>query len=79
VITAGSARPSSREWASPFVYAADGALRYRWPTLVVCLAVAAPLLVWLFGPLFERRRPLDPASAPASSCPSRDLPACPDR
>lgn len=26
----------------------DGGLRYRWPSLVICLAVAAPLLVWLF-------------------------------
>ncbi|MGE5191858.1 MAG: ABC transporter permease subunit/CPBP intramembrane protease [Deltaproteobacteria bacterium] len=29
----------------------DGALRYRWPTLVVCLAVAVPLLMWLFRTL----------------------------
>jgi sodium transport system permease protein len=28
----------------------DGALRYRWPALLVCVAVAAPLLLWLFRP-----------------------------
>jgi sodium transport system permease protein len=28
----------------------DGALRYRWPTLALCLAVAIPLLAWLFRP-----------------------------
>lgn len=26
----------------------EGALRYRWPTLIVCIGLAAPLLVWLF-------------------------------
>jgi sodium transport system permease protein len=28
----------------------EGSLRYRWPTLVVCVAIAAPLLAWLFRP-----------------------------
>ena len=37
-----------------FVAIDDGSLRYRWPTLVVCAVVAAPLLVWLFRPLFQR-------------------------
>ena len=30
----------------------DGVLHYRWPTLVVCFALAAPLLTWLFRPLY---------------------------
>ncbi len=57
------------EWTSPFVYAADGALRYRWPTLVLCLALAVPLLAWLFRPLFERRRPVDPNIRPGELLP----------
>jgi len=28
----------------------EGALRYRWPTLVICVVVAAPVLAWLFRP-----------------------------
>jgi sodium transport system permease protein len=27
-----------------------GELRYRWPTLIVCIALAGPLLAWLFRP-----------------------------
>ena len=42
----------------------DGGLRYRWPTLVVCLAVAAPLLVWLFRPLFASEPGLPGDSLP---------------
>jgi hypothetical protein len=34
----------------------DGALRYQWPTLVACLIVAVPLLVWLFRPLYRQPR-----------------------
>ena len=37
-----------------FVTIDEGSLRYRWPTLVVCVVVAAPILVWLFRPLFQR-------------------------
>lgn len=33
----------------------DGGLRYRWPMLVICAAIAAPLLVWLTRPFFRRR------------------------
>jgi sodium transport system permease protein len=33
-----------------FFFVEDGALRYRWPTIVLCVAVAAPLLMWLFRP-----------------------------
>jgi sodium transport system permease protein len=36
-----------------FVAIDDQSLRYRWPALVICVVVAAPLLVWLFRPLFR--------------------------
>ncbi len=43
----------------------DGALRYRWPTLVVCFALAAPLVVWLIRPLRSRAMSAsDPAGHP---------------
>jgi sodium transport system permease protein len=41
-------------WLSPGFAIVDGSLRYRWPTLVVCVGLAAPLLMWLFRPLFAR-------------------------
>jgi sodium transport system permease protein len=31
----------------------DGGLRYRWPTLLICIVVTSPLLVWLFRPIVE--------------------------
>ena len=39
----------------------DGGLRYRWPTLVICLAIAAPLLVWLFRSPKARRHEAVPS------------------
>jgi sodium transport system permease protein len=42
---------------SPFVSFDDGSIRYDWPTLIVCLAIAGPLLVWIFRPLCSRTRP----------------------
>jgi sodium transport system permease protein len=38
----------------PFFTIADGALRYHWPTLAVCIGLAIPILVWLFRPMFAR-------------------------
>ncbi|HEY2249479.1 MAG TPA: ABC transporter permease subunit/CPBP intramembrane protease, partial [Planctomycetaceae bacterium] len=43
----------------------DGALRYQWPTLVACLIVAVPILVWLFRPLYQHPRTDDAVSLPA--------------
>lgn len=50
----GKALPKSG-WLDPFFAIDDGALRYRWPTLVICIGLAAPILVWLFRPLFARQ------------------------
>jgi len=41
----------------------DGALHYRWPTLAVCLGLAAPLLMWLFRP--QRSKATNISSHPA--------------
>ncbi len=49
----GKELPES-EWLDPFFAMTDGSLRYRWPTLVICIGLAAPILVWLFRPLFAR-------------------------
>ena len=56
-------------WARSLAYAADGALRYRWPTVFVCVIIALPLLAWLFRPLFERRRPVPPDMRPGELLP----------
>jgi sodium transport system permease protein len=49
---------------SPTFFALDdGELRYRWPTLVVCITLAVPLLVWLFWP----PRPQDRTAAAGGS------------
>ena len=37
----------------------DGTLRYNWPTIIVCLAVAIPLLRWTARPLIASRSPYD--------------------
>jgi sodium transport system permease protein len=37
-----------------FCTVVDGSLRYRAPTLIICVGLAAPILVWLFRPLFAR-------------------------
>ncbi|HEY3963135.1 MAG TPA: type II CAAX endopeptidase family protein, partial [Planctomycetaceae bacterium] len=49
----GKELPES-DWLDPFFAMTDGSLRYRWPTLVICIGLAAPILVWLFRPLFAR-------------------------
>ena len=40
----------------------EGVLRYRAPALVVCMAIAAPLLWWLFRPLLAGERVTEPAN-----------------
>jgi sodium transport system permease protein len=52
-----------------FVTLDDGSLRYRWPVLIVCVIVAAPLLVWLIRPLF-REPNSDETSDPVRDSPS---------
>jgi sodium transport system permease protein len=43
-----------RTLPTTFFFVEDGGLRYRWPTLALCLAIAIPLLAWLFRPpLYE--------------------------
>jgi sodium transport system permease protein len=49
----GKELPES-DWLDPFFAMTDGSLRYRWQTLVICIGLAAPILVWLFRPLFAR-------------------------
>lgn len=41
-------------WLDPYFAMTDGSLRYRWPTLMICIGLAAPILVWLFRPLLAR-------------------------
>ena len=56
------------EWPGMDTFAGidDGSLRYRWPTLVLCILIATPLLTWLFRPLFQR---------PAADDPLEELPS----
>ncbi|MBI3861520.1 MAG: CPBP family intramembrane metalloprotease [Planctomycetia bacterium] len=41
------------DWGA-LVMVQEGALRFRWPSLVISVLLAAPILVWLFRPLFSR-------------------------
>ena len=49
-----------------------GMLRYRAPMLVVCIAIAAPLLWWLFRPLVTNESEANAASEPDERSPSAD-------
>jgi sodium transport system permease protein len=46
----GKHLPDSKTLDLFFMKAKDG-LHYRWPTLVICVGLATPILVWLFRPL----------------------------
>jgi sodium transport system permease protein len=50
----------------------EGTLRYRWPTLVFCLAVAVPILAWLFRP--RRHEERDAAASEHSEARRSGLP-----
>lgn len=55
--------------ADIFMMIDAGSLRYRGPALIVCAVAAAPLLVWLIGPLF-RRPSVDDVTSPPGNIPS---------
>lgn len=59
-------------WFNSFVWIEDGSLRYRWPTLAICIGLAVPILVWLFRPLFARpqENPFDDDSGSARTATS---------
>jgi sodium transport system permease protein len=42
----------------------DGGLRYRWPMLALCLAIAVPILAWLFRPAHDEGHGTDATSHP---------------
>jgi sodium transport system permease protein len=54
---------------SPFVSFDDDSIRYHWPTLIVCLAIAGPLLVWIFRPLCSRKGPAVPQTGAVDRVP----------
>ncbi|MBS0264159.1 MAG: CPBP family intramembrane metalloprotease [Planctomycetes bacterium] len=54
----GKTLPSAG-WQEMFFAQIEGSLRYRWPTCLICVAFAAPILVWLARPLFGGQRVAD--------------------
>lgn len=52
--------------SNPFVEIVGGTLRYQWPTIVLCVAAAGPVLWWLAAPLFARDRGAAPLALPAN-------------
>lgn len=64
-----------RQWPdlATFVTIDDESLRYRWPTLVLCTAVALPLLVWLMRPLFQRSKEDDLMCPPVALLPDQEF------
>jgi sodium transport system permease protein len=47
---------SEESWYTLFAAFDNNVLRYKWPTLVLCLMILVPLLVWLYRPLSRAAR-----------------------